>query len=107
MAIQIGWAGVLVVGDYLSRAELPTLNDGGDLDEYLLTLERLRPLLAGVDHVVPGHGPAMVAARALDILDEDVGYLRALAERGVEAELPASRSGASQRRLHRENLAAL
>ena len=37
MAILIPWAGVLVAGDYLSTAELPTLDDGGDLDAFLAT----------------------------------------------------------------------
>ena len=82
MAILIPWAGVLVAGDYLSPVELPTLNDGGDRDAYLATLERLRPLVAGAEHVVPGHGPVLDSTRALAVLDEDAGYLRALAEQG-------------------------
>jgi len=107
MAILIDWAGVLVAGDYLSEVELPTLNDGGDRDAYLATLERLRPLVAGAEHVVPGHGPVLDSTRALAVLDEDVGYLRALAERGVEARLPKGRHGAAQRRLHAENVRAV
>ena len=31
MAILIGWAGVLVVGDYLSPVEIPSFSDGGSL----------------------------------------------------------------------------
>jgi glyoxylase-like metal-dependent hydrolase (beta-lactamase superfamily II) len=104
MAVLIGWAGVLVAGDYLSTLEIPSLNDGGDVDAYLATLERLRPLLASAEHVVPGHGPVMDSTRALATLDEDVTYLRALAQAGVDAALPSSRAGASQRRLHRENV---
>ncbi len=30
---------------------------GGSIDAYLATLERLRPLVSGAAHVVPGHGP--------------------------------------------------
>jgi glyoxylase-like metal-dependent hydrolase (beta-lactamase superfamily II) len=88
MAIEIPWARVLVAGDYLSEIEIPTLNDGGDLDAYLATLERLCPLLAGVEHVVPGHGPVLDRVRSTAILEEDVAYLSSLRERGAEAELP-------------------
>jgi glyoxylase-like metal-dependent hydrolase (beta-lactamase superfamily II) len=75
MAIVIGWARVLVAGDYLSTVEPPTLNDGGDRDAYLATLERLRPLVASVEHVVPGHGPVMDSERALGVLEENVTAL--------------------------------
>ena len=75
MAIVIGWARVLVAGDYLSTVEPPTLNDGGDRDAYLATLERLRPLVASVEHVVPGHGPVMGSERALEVLEENVAVL--------------------------------
>lgn len=107
MAILIPWASVLVPGDYLSTVELPTLNEGGDLDAYLATLERLRPLVAAAAHVVPGHGPVIDGPRALSVLGEDAAYLRALRERHLDAELPAGRRGAAQRKLHRENVAAL
>jgi glyoxylase-like metal-dependent hydrolase (beta-lactamase superfamily II) len=75
MAIVIGRARVLVAGDYLSTVEPPTLNDGGDRDAYLATLERLRPLVASVEHVVPGHGPVMDSERALEVLEENVAVL--------------------------------
>jgi len=107
MAIAIGWARVLVVGDYLSEIEIPTVEDGGGVDAYLATLERLRGLVASAEHVVPGHGPIVDGARALAVLDEDAGYLRALAENGAKAELPPARDGAVQRRLHRENIAGV
>ena len=75
MAIWIPWARVLVAGDYLSTVEPPTLNDGGDRDAYLATLERLRPLVASAEHVVPGHGPVLDSARALEVLEENVEAL--------------------------------
>jgi glyoxylase-like metal-dependent hydrolase (beta-lactamase superfamily II) len=75
MAILIGWARVLVAGDYLSTVEPPTLNDGGDRDAYLATLERLRPLVASAEHIVPGHGPVLSAERALEVLEENVALL--------------------------------
>ena len=107
MAIAIGWANVLVTGDYLSGLEIPMLGGGGDSRAYLATLERLRALAADADHVVPGHGPVMDRAWALAILEEDVGYVRALVERGAEAKLPKGRDGATQRRVHAQNAAAL
>ncbi len=104
MALWIPWARVLLAGDYISRAEIPTLGDvPGALRAYVATLERLRPLLADALHVVPGHGPVLDADRALAVLEEDLAYLCALEERGVEAELPPGRRTAFQRRLHREN----
>ena len=107
MAVLVPWAGVLVPGDYLSTVELPTLNGGGDLNAYLATLERLRPLVAAAEHVVPGHGPMLDCARALGVLEEDAAYLQALNDVGAEAELPAGRRGANQRSLHAQNVAAL
>jgi glyoxylase-like metal-dependent hydrolase (beta-lactamase superfamily II) len=107
MAIDIPWAGVLAVGDYLSTLEIPTLNPGATVEAYLATLERLRPLLAGCEHVVPGHGPVTGRDRALEVLQEDVAYLSDLRGRGAEAQLPASRRSSQQRKLHAENVAAL
>jgi glyoxylase-like metal-dependent hydrolase (beta-lactamase superfamily II) len=107
MAVLIPWAGVLVAGDYLSSVELPTLSGGGDLDSYLATLERLRPLVDAAEHVVPGHGPVLDGSRALGVLEDDVLYLRALRDSRAEAELPAGRRGAAQRSLHAQNIAAL
>jgi hypothetical protein len=107
MAILIPWARVLVAGDYLSTVELPTLRDGGDLDAYLATLERLRPLVGRCEHVVPGHGPALDGPGALSVLERDAAYLHALRRDGAAAKLPAGRRGAAQRRLHLENVAAL
>jgi glyoxylase-like metal-dependent hydrolase (beta-lactamase superfamily II) len=107
MAVSIPWAGVVVAGDYLSQVELPTLNEGGRVGAYLDTLERLRGLLAGVEHLVPGHGPVLDRERALVLAEEDAGYLRALVERGAAAELPVGRRSRQQRALHAENVAAL
>jgi len=103
MAIVIPWAGVVVAGDYLSGVELPTLSEGGDLDAYLVTLERLRSLVASAEYVVPGHGPVLDRDRALVVLDEDVGYLTALRERGAAAGLPRGRGARAQRLAHAEN----
>jgi glyoxylase-like metal-dependent hydrolase (beta-lactamase superfamily II) len=108
MAIWIPWARVLVAGDYLSSVELPGLGDGpGMLDAYLATLERLHPLVALAEHVVPGHGPVLDREAALSVLDEDVAYLQALRERDTEAELPVRRRSKVQRELHEQNVARL
>jgi glyoxylase-like metal-dependent hydrolase (beta-lactamase superfamily II) len=107
MAVWIGWARVLVAGDYLSSVELPGLGEGPRmLDAYLATLERLHPLVAAAEHVVPGHGPVLDREAALGVLDEDVTYLQALRD-GREAELPAKRRTKVQRELHEQNLARI
>jgi glyoxylase-like metal-dependent hydrolase (beta-lactamase superfamily II) len=108
MAVWIGWAHVLVAGDYLSPIELPSLGEGARmLDAYLATLERLAPLVAGAEHVVPGHGPVIDGERALALLEQDRAYLLALRERGAEAELPEGRRGKAQRELHAQNVERL
>jgi glyoxylase-like metal-dependent hydrolase (beta-lactamase superfamily II) len=104
MAVWIGWAGVLVAGDYLSPIEIPVLGEGGSLDSYLATLERLRPLVAAATHVVPGHGPVLDSARAAAVLKEDVAYLSALRDGGAAAELPEGRRTRAQRHIHSENV---
>jgi len=75
MAVWIPWVRVLVAGDYLSTVEPPTLNDGGNREAYLATLERLRPLVEAAEHIIPGHGPVLNAERALGVLEENVASL--------------------------------
>ena len=106
-AVLAEWAGVLCVGDYLSPVEIPMLSPGGGLDAYRATLERLRGLVARAEHVVPGHGGPQSRERALEILDEDVAYLEALAAQGAGAPLPRGAKSAEQRRIHAENVAAV
>ena len=96
MAVWAPWARVLVCGDYLSPVEIPTLSATGSRDAYLATLERLRPLVAQAEWVVPGHGAAIEGARASAILDEDVRYL-------TDWELPLTRRTAAQRAIDAEN----
>ncbi len=107
MAIWIPWARVLVAGDYLSAVEIPALNAGDTIDAYVATLERLRPLLAQAEHVVPGHGPVTDGASALDLLEEDAAYLSELRLRLADAELPASRRARQQRLIHAQNVSAI
>ena len=63
----------------------PDAVQGGSLDAYLETLDRLEPLVEQAAHVVPGHGAPLDAVRAAAILREDREYLRALARRAAAA----------------------
>ncbi len=104
MAIGVPWASVLVTGDYLSEIEIPMLNpQGASVEAYLATLERLQALVSTAESVVPGHGPVLSGERALEILGQDAGYLRALAARGREAELPEGRRSREMRAIHTRN----
>jgi glyoxylase-like metal-dependent hydrolase (beta-lactamase superfamily II) len=103
MAIWIDWASILVVGDYLSTLEIPMLGEGGSIDAYVETLERLRPLISEAEHIVPGHGPVLDSERATAVLEEDLLYLSALGD-GFTAELPDGRRTRAQRRIHVKNL---
>jgi glyoxylase-like metal-dependent hydrolase (beta-lactamase superfamily II) len=107
MAILIGWAGVLAVGDYLSPAEIPDLMKGCSIDEYEATLTVLEGLIERAERIVPGHGSVLDRSRAAEILDEDLAYLRALRAGETSPALPAGRGGHRDRTLHQENLAAL
>jgi glyoxylase-like metal-dependent hydrolase (beta-lactamase superfamily II) len=106
-ALLVGFAGLLVCGDYLSGVEIPWISPGGSLAEYRATLARLAPLVERVDTVVPGHGPTHTREAALRILHEDADYLDAL-ERGEERPaLPKERDTSRQREIHAENLTLL
>jgi glyoxylase-like metal-dependent hydrolase (beta-lactamase superfamily II) len=106
MALWVPWAEVLLVGDYLSSIEIPTVSARQGIESYLATLERLHPLVARAEHVVPGHGPVLDAQRALSVLAEDATYLQALLDRGTAAKLPRGRRSRSQRELHAANVGA-
>ncbi len=104
MVVFAPWMRVLVVGDYLSDAEIPMISPGGSLAEYRSTLSALAGLVERAEVVVPGHGAPADRGRALALLGEDAAYLDAL-ERGEERpKLPAGRDSAEQRRIHAENL---
>ncbi len=106
-AYLMAWLGVLVCGDYLSPVEIPWISAGGSLETYRATLERLRPLVERTETIVPGHGGPLARDRALQILDEDLAYLRALRRDGSSAPLPPGRTTAAQRRIHEENVSRL
>jgi glyoxylase-like metal-dependent hydrolase (beta-lactamase superfamily II) len=102
MAIWVGWAKVLIAGDYLSPLELPWLSEQGSRSAYLATLGRLKPYVEQAEWVVPGHGPALDGPRALAIMREDVAYLQGLPD---DAPLPIARRDRRQREIHAENVA--
>jgi glyoxylase-like metal-dependent hydrolase (beta-lactamase superfamily II) len=103
MVVWAPWAGCLILGDYVSPVEIPMISDGGSLDAYLATLQRLRPLVAAAETIVPGHGGPLGREAALRVLAEDEEYLQALREHGADAALPERRRTAEQRRIHSEN----
>jgi glyoxylase-like metal-dependent hydrolase (beta-lactamase superfamily II) len=108
MAVWIPWARVLVPGDYLSDLEIVFFGEGGGTSvAYRATLERLRPLVAEAEYVVPGHGHVLDSATATRILEEDLAYLLAVEERGAQAPLPPTRRTKAQRGLHLQNVAGL
>ncbi len=98
------WLGLLVCGDYLSPVEIPWISEGGSVEAYLDTLERLRGLVERAQTVIPGHGGPIPATRALALLNEDEGYLRAVLDVGEHARLPEGRRTSAQARIHAENL---
>jgi glyoxylase-like metal-dependent hydrolase (beta-lactamase superfamily II) len=99
-AILIEWAGVLVSGDYLSPVELPLLGPGGDAETYADTLQRLRPLVERVEHIVPGHGRVLDRERALEILEEDLSHVREVGPSGATRLRRSSRSARPPRSGH-------
>ena len=68
---------VLAVGDHLSIVEFPFVSDAV---AYRFTLAGLIDVLRHDPpaQVVPGHGPPVSAAEALEIAEADLAYLRAL-----------------------------
>jgi glyoxylase-like metal-dependent hydrolase (beta-lactamase superfamily II) len=107
IAIAIPWAGVLVAGDYLSPVEIPQLNAGRRIEQYLATLERLEGLLAAVEQVVPGHGAPIAAELAGRICEQDRAYLEGLRVDGAEAALPEGRRTRTCRAMHARNVEQL
>lgn len=107
VAFFLGWASVLVCGDYLSPVEIPSWDGrGGSASAYLETLGRLSELVARSATVVPGHGAPLTAARAAELLEEDRTYVSAVLE-GRDAVLPEGRRTGEQKRMHAANLAAV
>jgi glyoxylase-like metal-dependent hydrolase (beta-lactamase superfamily II) len=104
---ELGRAGVLVAGDYLSPVEIPQLNAGDRIGEYLETLDLLGRLLEAADQVVPGHGPPVSAELARSLCAEDRSYLERLRRDGAGAALPEGRATRTGRAIHAQNVAQL
>ena len=96
MAIVVPWAGVLVVGDYVSPVEIPWISEGGSRSAYVATLGRLLPLIEAAEHIVPGHGAVLDPVRAAAIVREDLHYLET-------GELPIARRTPAQKKIDAEN----
>lgn len=96
---------VLVLGDYLSPCEIPSVASDAQLDTYLASLERLEDLLTRSRCVIPGHGWPLGAARARTILSEDRHYVISL-NAGRPAPVPRHRADGLQQAQHRGNLTA-
>ena len=77
------------------------ISEGGSRSAYLATLARLEPLVEQAATVVPGHGDALDATRALAILREDRAYLEGL----PDARLPLARRSPAQEKIHAANVA--
>jgi glyoxylase-like metal-dependent hydrolase (beta-lactamase superfamily II) len=107
MAILIGWAEVLAVGDYLSPAEIPNLMRGCSIDEYEATLTILEGLIGRAERIVPGHGGVLDRSQAAEVLDQDLAYLQALSAGDPAPTLPPGRDGRRDKALHAENLEEL
>ncbi|MGZ4243279.1 MAG: MBL fold metallo-hydrolase [Solirubrobacteraceae bacterium] len=107
VAYWLPWAQVLVCGDYLSPVEIPMLSPGGSVAAYRATLERLGPLIAGAEWVIPGHGAPQSVQQAQQTAAEDDAYLEQLDADPEAAALPAGRATATQRRIHADNVAAV
>ena len=105
MAVWAPFAGVLVVGDYVSPVEIPMISEGGSRNAYVATLLRLAPYVEQAEWVVPGHGAAIDGARALAILREDIKYLESLGGGVGEPALPLARRDRVQKKIHAENVA--
>ena len=99
---------VLFAGDHLSPCEIPFVDD---LDDYRATLRRLLALLPEVAEVVPGHGPRLSSAQAIEIARADLEYLEALAAPGEGGDgaaitLPRAADVPGMQEHHAENLVA-
>jgi glyoxylase-like metal-dependent hydrolase (beta-lactamase superfamily II) len=104
MAVFARHCGVLCLGDYLSRVEIPWISQSGSLAGYRATLARLAPLIEAAETVVPGHGAPHDRDTALRLLDEDSAYTDALAGGEERIPLPKGRDTKEQRGIHAENL---
>lgn len=90
----------VLCGDYLIEIEIPLISRAGSVDAYLDTLDRLEALVARSETIVPGHGPPLDRARAMELIELDRRYvsdLRAGPMRGART--------ARQQRIHADNVA--
>lgn len=103
-AFWIPWARALVCGDYLSPDAIVELSPSSSLEAYRATLDRLEPLVAKADTVIPGHGEPLDAVRAAAILREDRAYVEGLMKDPATVELPLARRTGGNRKIHEYNV---
>ena len=90
---------LVLCGDYLIEPEIPLISEAGSVEHYLDTLDRLEAIVARASTVVPGHGPPLDRARALELIDLDRRYVSDL-----EAGPTRGPDTARQRRIHADNV---
>ena len=88
-AYWMPWTEVLVCGDYLSPVEIPMISEGGSLEAYLATLERLGALVEEAETIVPGHGSPIDARAGAAGARGGCRLPRGAARVGVECQAPA------------------
>jgi hypothetical protein len=86
---------------------MPMISEGGSLERYRQTLERLTPLIEAAETVVAGHGGPLEREWATAVLLEDLEYLDHLGREGGGATLPPGRRSPTQRAIHARNADAL
>lgn len=113
LGLWVEAAGALLCGDYLSPCEIPFLDDG---PRYAATLRRLIELLEQTGaRVIPGHGPALTCAEALDLARADLPYVERMTEacaagdraRAEATPWPRAQQVVGMREAHEENLRKL
>lgn len=98
MILWLGWARTLIIGDYLSPAELPSWDASGSRELYRAALDRIVPLVHDARWIVAGHGGPISHDEALLVLDEDRDYLDG-------GDVPIRGSRAASAKQHEANLA--
>jgi glyoxylase-like metal-dependent hydrolase (beta-lactamase superfamily II) len=104
IAVLLVGHGVLVAGDYLSPAEIPSVDPHAGIGAYLATLARIDAAMHTVDWIIPGHGWPLTRGRAREVLAADRAYLERIAATG-DAPLPRHRGDVLHRRQHERNRA--
>jgi len=93
---------VLIAGDMLSDVELPLPFYPDDLHSYMDALDRLSPLIAKAELVIPGHGT--VGRNPAARLDADRHYIEEMTSRGESDDLRLKNAGMAEAHAHMQRL---